>query len=1075
MIKINVSQVFCLSKRLLALAAVLGGQSLLQAAAPVQTFQLTEYLGQSWTNELVFFPATCAGRLLNAEGKEVPVQFAAGNIAFQANLPAFSQQTYRLESGTSVRASDVEVDQGTASIHIVNSLTGLEIPTAQGAYTNGPFLKMKLRTGKWIGGSRLVGNSAIEGYEAKVIAAGPVYAEVECSYRFAGGKRWQVNFRVMAHEPVVLINESCHGPDGGTWQVLLSPGFSPTHSLMSGSYGDKDKAKYNIAKLPGSGATIFSICPWPIWWSPTSVGFVGLFRLPEGSTILPGGGGVAALPRAEESLAEPKREELEPLEPTAKKEPIEDFLAVAAGHAEVWANPGDDGQGKNIPLCTSKEGDLFLSCSLAGPGRRWLLAALTTKENLVAATQLTVAQQMMVKHCETPLDEVKDMILDWESKTALDYPRLVVRRSDLAARPGLPQRNAQAGSGTPGPLARKLLDPALRIFLGALDQPAQSMDTVHRCERILNIATCADYLLGADVLTPAERSQAMGIHAVQWGRPVLTDKDVFTEADIRYAQAQIAFLGYKLASPSYYSLERNYRANPNMTTTRYCTMAILAALIPDHPKAKEWAQGGLGEVERELKEWTVPNGGWLESPHYQTVAMSEIILLAYAAQNAGFADYLHDPRLLGAMRYLARISTPPDPRFENKRHFPPAGNTYQNETTGLFGIVAKMCRASNPELADEFQWAWIQQGRPQNGLLVNFYNPALFEDRTPAAAPKWGSEHFRGSGVVLRNGFPGNRETYLWLLQGGFAEHYDYDRGSFELWGKGRPLCLKWGYNSRMPAWEQNRVDAGNWGDIQKFNTTEAADYLDSLTQGWDRQVILVKGADYFVMRDTIAQPTANWWLWLYTEESVQCTNDVVRVTGIHDVDLDIWLAPKLAAHLKPGQPKVKLETKVKTPVSLADESTTPLLEDPASATKSSAPQSGNWIETVTHTVKCFDLRTGKWEPLTQEGLTLPVTKDAPVFSVLYPRLKGEKPPTFISLADGRGVKVTHATGTDYVFLSNTPFEFREGTVSFKGRAGVIRVRDKTVDLTLSEPGEVALGDQTLTASEPAFRSFPIR
>ena len=1053
------------------------------------TFVLHEYLGKSWSNEVVHFAldqtvtgAATAYRLVGPAGTSVPFQFVTGTnltraIAFQLDLPEFTAQTYRLESNnqSSSPATDLRLEQESTVIRIGNSQTGIEIPTAQGAYTNGPLLRLRLQSGQWIGGSRLVSQVAIESYEANVLATGPVYGEVECHYRFAGGKQWQVNYRVMAHEPVVLINESCNLTDGSTWQVLLSPGFSPTHSLTSGTFGEKERAKYNIARLPGNGATAFSLCPWPIWWNPASVAFVGLFRVPQGSTVVSGGGVPLALPRSEELLATPKREELEPLDPTAPKEPVEDFLTLAAGHAEVWANPGDDGQGKNMPLCTGKAGELFLSGSLAGPGRRWLLAALTTKDNLVAATQLTVAQQMMVKHCETPLDEVKDMVLDWESNTTREYPRLVLRRSDLAARPGLQQRNARAETGPPGPLARKLFDPALRIFLGAPNQPAQSVDTIHRCERILNVATCADLLLGADVLTPAEQSQALGIHAVQWGRPVLTAKDVFTAAEIRYARAQIAFLGYKLASPSYYSLERNYRANPNMTTTRYCTMTILAALVPDHPKAKEWAQGGLNEVERELKEWTVPNGGWLESPHYETAAMSAIILMAYAAQHAGFADYLHDARLFGAMRYLARISTPPDPRLDNQRHFPPAGNTYQNETTGLFGIAAKMCRATNPELADEFQWTWIQQGRPQSGLLVNFYNQALFDEFIPATPPKWGSEHFRGSGVVLRNGFPGNRETYMWLLQGVFAEHYDYDRGSFELWGKGRPLCLKWGYNSRMPAWEQNRVDAGNWGDIQKFNTTEAADYLDSMTQGWDRQVILVKGADYFVMRDTIAQPTANWWLWLYTDESLQCTNDVVKVTGIHDVDLDIWLAPKLAAHLKPGKPKAKTNTKAKTPVSMADESNAPTLEDPTTATKPAAQPTGNWIETLTHTVKCFDLRTQKMEPLTQEGLTLPVTKDEPVFSVLYPRLKGEKSPTFTALADGRGVKVTHAAGTDYVFLSNTPFEYRDGAVSFQGKAGVIRVRDKLVDLSLSEPGTIAIDDQKLSSTEPACRSVARR
>ena len=1075
-----------------------------------QTFTLREYLGQTWRNEVVTFPLDKAVtgdaarfRVVDAEGKALPFQFVAGedgarSIALLVDLPAFSERTFHLEEGAGAPpASDLRVEEEKTCIRLANALTGIEIPSARGAYANGPFLRMQLRSGAWIGGSRLTGKTAIEDYQARVTASGPVYAEVECRYRFAGGKSWRITYRLVAHEPAVVIDEQCNLSDGADWQLLVSPGFTPTHTIYSASYSIKDKAHYAFGKI-GYGATPFLLSPWPVWWVPNSVGFFGLFKVPEGYTITQGKNGVEVT--AEKALHEVDIEhrdtpvDIPDVAPEEKAgNANEDFLAAAAGRGEVWANPGDDGQSKNIPLVTTKDGEIYFSCALAGPGRHWLLAALTRKANIVPDDRMSEAQRLMVKYCETPLNEVKDMTLAWESATAGDYPRLVSRRSDLAARPevqdSMAKRRAMMAPAQPeapekpvkpGMLARTLLDPALRIFLGSPDQPAQSMDTVHRCERIINILTCADMWLGSDVLTAAERRSTLGTHAVQWGRPALADKDVFSAAEIQYARAQLAFLGYKLASPNYYSLERNFRANPNMTATRYCAMAILAALIPDHPRAKAWAQGGLGEVERELKEWTCPDGGWIEAPHYQTVAMSEILLLAFAAKNAGFADYLNDPRLLGAMRYLARISTPPDPRVNNLRHFPPVGNTYYYETNGLFGMVAKVCRAQHPALADELQWTWNQQGKNKNGLLVDLYNSALFSAADPPA-PLWGSEHFRGSGVVMRSGFPSNRETYMYLLQGWFAEHYNYDRGSFELWGKGRPLSLSWGYiltTGRVDAAHCNRVDVGNWGEIKTFQPFPGADYLHSTQEGWDRQVLFVKdadplGANYFVMRDSVTQPAANWWMWFYTENSLRLTGDLLHVTGQDDVDLDIWLAPKLAGHLTPGKAKNTAPAKHEKELDPERQETeTPAEGDAPAAPKTEIP--GTPIETVTQTMKVFEMRGLSYQPLTQEGLHLPVTKDQPVFCLLYPRLKTEKPASFTALADGRGVKIVSASGTDYIFLSLTPFAFHEGNVSFTGTTGVIRCRGNTVELTLSEGGEIALGEHRLSSAQPATRSFTV-
>ena len=80
------------------------------------------------------------------------------------------------------------------------------------------------------------------------------------------------------------------------------------------------------------------------------------------------------------------------------------------------------------------------------------------------------------------------------------------------------------------------------------------------------------------------------------------------------------------------------------------------------------------------------------------------------------------------------------------------------------------------------------------------------------------------------------------------------------------------------------------------------------------------------------------------------------------------------------------------------------------------------------------------------------------------PWLKTEKAPVMTALADGKAVKIQTDAGTDYVFLSATTFTFDQDKVSFKGRAGAIRIRGKQMTLSLGEGGSIgALGKSLAT------------
>src|SRR5204862_2463066 len=78
-----------------------------------------------------------------------------------------------------------------------------------------------------------------------------------------------------------------------------------------------------------------------------------------------------------------------------------------------------------------------------------------------------------------------------------------------------------------------------------------------------------------------------------------------------------------------------------------------------------------------------------------------------------------------------------------------------------------------------------------------------------AKAPAYGSELFPETGVVLRNKYPSERETMLYLIAGSHYQHYDFDSGSITLWGKGRIMADEFGYYGRAPVEDHSMVETG--------------------------------------------------------------------------------------------------------------------------------------------------------------------------------------------------------------------------------------------------------------------------
>ncbi len=298
-----------------------------------------------------------------------------------------------------------------------------------------------------------------------------------------------------------------------------------------------------------------------------------------------------------------------------------------------------------------------------------------------------------------------------------------------------------------------------------------------------------------------------------------------------------------------------------------------------------------------------------------TVSMDAIVPLALALRQTTFTktDWARDPRLQKAIRWLGAISTPPDPRLGGGRRMPEIGNTYTGERTCLTGWLARIYRESDPVFAKQMQWVWKQQGsydRPGLGGLypgVLGYAALVLDPAIPAEAPPWGSEWFPETGAVLRAHFPGPNETYMHYIQGRLHQHYDYDEGSFILWGKGAPLCEDFGYYGRRAAADHSRVDdgcpeaIGNEGKIREFLTSGRADYLHGERAGWHREILFAKdgdslGPNYFFIRDSIRNGRAAEWRVWFATDAAPATDPArpARIAGRFDADLAVFLTQSL-------------------------------------------------------------------------------------------------------------------------------------------------------------------------------------
>jgi len=1008
-----------------------------RAENAVATFSFEDHLKRAWSNELVFYPVDNAtwGRknllLLGPEGKAVPLQWATADqspngkasVAFLANVPEFGKASYSLVvGGTAATDGELRASESATSIELGNALIGLRLHRGEKALTEGPFAQVRLPSGAWTGSGTIAEPARPTAHEAQVTAKGPVFLDATATYRFGERGSWRLRFRVVRGEPVVLVDETFDLPSAAVWRLWLAKGWSPTRLLYrnekqdpSSQFGQQETWPLGPA---ADGQPAYVLEPWLHW----------NYRARQGNWF------------------------------SVYGEATTDMLMVGAIRAASWLDPGRiEARQPQTPAVVNftMEGDqLAGDFPLLWGRRQWMLGTTDRQRSLVDIAKppelderhsSPLPQLLLIKHGDFPLDLIKDYQFEWPDDHG-KHPRMIITTADVAALRKTADVQAMRQSIAKNNMAKatiyldQSMSDAIKAYLITGDPELGK----HLCEAAAkNVQDVVDaYLKQTRLPTPgfAPHMRQPTAVCLLLADAVMDGGHMAPEVR-RRIKAQAAFIGYTLNREDLYSPARGYAGLPNMTTSYYGYKAAAACFNPTHPQAKAWIDDALREMHDELEGWSDDNGGWLEAPHYAMVSYDALLGVSIMAHNAGLGGDLFHPRMKKVMEWFAKISTPPDSRYGGFRHLPPIGNTYMIEPTGQFGVIAGLWRQKDPQFARQMQWMFHQQrsySAPGIGggyPALSGYRPLLLDPTIPEQIPSYGSELFPQTGVMLRTGFPGLRETSLHMIAGKHRSHYDYDSGSITFWGKGRILCDDFGYYGRAPSEDHSMVTAAaataDVMNVEAFVPAPEADYVSGVKEAWRRQVLFVKdtdplGPNYAVVCDTLSQPdrTATWRLWT-TSAKLDLHERSVAVTGTEDVDMDVHFA-------LPEKPALKQEAKSRTS---------------AAALRPDGSQS-------------------KF-PTTQNGIIVPMAGHPVVTALLLPRMKTDKPMPVTMLCEGRVIHVRTDNANDWIFLSASPFSFKQDDIEFEGTVGLVQIRGDKALLTLPSLGRLKARGQVLDKAKP--------
>jgi hypothetical protein len=1016
-------------------------------------------------------------RVYDEAGAQVPsqVDLATKTLRLVSALPRGRTLRYAVRpSGEAPAPGGVSVTPGKDGLVLRNRLFALRLPVEQTQQFNPPVPASSLlapilgfqQAGDpataWLGAGRLLTDRPVKALTVKLVANGPILAEMSYEILWAAGGYYRASIQVIDQVPLAMVSERYDlGVNDGTifWELDLTQGWQADRAEVAANNGngggDPNGRVQSFADLLGTQPCQYLVGDQA--WGRLS--HLGVFN-------------------AAERQAKPGSERI------AGVVPLRKGLWRRSNALEVYS-AGEHDLRVRLPLGvrpTQWDRDITSATSPfstqeydstipATEGRRvWGLAlgppAFEAGERPF--------YQLRRLYGIIGLDRYKDFILAWPD-TQASYPRLyrdantlTAYRAAVAAAPDLAALlgNSWVASGDDQVASKNLtrllaeLKRSCRYYFIA---PEASH---HGTSGNYFLAALADDVLAWPGLPPEARQE------------------------IRARLALITFV-YEDGDMMSYG-NGHHHGNPNMGTARFWSGPCFMALLPDHPQYTAWrahlAQYGAYNIATQM----APGGGYFEfgaAYHMHGFARTTNGLPALARSGApGIAELLRD-YVAPDWAYYMNLLTPFDSRWQ-ARMIPGMANSPPGHTRHFIEAAGALAATHRP-LAEELLWAWDANG----GHGKKDANLALADPTLKAREPVLQSQLYPGVGVVFR-AHQGPDETYAFMRCGFQWSHWYVDPGHLIVYSRGASLLPFQPYQYGGPgdpafnAYTTIRFgDPTNdwphgWGDANILSHAFAAsvDYAWASTgfpdwfikpgiapewqnsghvtragerkldgafpqqEGaftWDRQVLFLKGKtaqspNYFVFRDTTSGPGKlssyfNLNL-LGTAASLVADGPRLRVNTQWPVGADLAFA----------QP-------AKLPLSTREERFQVAMHDSAlpAKVKDAAAASPDWIKAD----------GTPWTGVPKNGMleqhVLARIAGAPgdeYFWVLYPR-RADEPAPELTLIQPGVLKITHPAGTDLVWLSPTPLKVQVGDFQASGTAGAIRVTPETVTFNLSAPG----------------------
>ena len=278
------------------------------ATAGEHQIVLKEHVNRRWTNELLSYPfeapeGACHVDSVSLRGPEGPKPVQLSDVEYWPTTRAVKSATLWLVADLAPLATNVYTVRYQAApsngqgvrgdLAVTATADQVQMSTSRfaarlrpGGETHGqaraasevpgPVAAMRLAHGTWFGGSRLFGDTKLTGWSAQLVARGPVFGQVEYTYRYEDGNTVKLMARLYAGAAGLYWEAQVaeDRPEDGV-DIVLSEGIPPLALVVQReAYGDRPEMQeapwgtwVEIPLAAYEKELVTDLSPWADWWS----------------------------------------------------------------------------------------------------------------------------------------------------------------------------------------------------------------------------------------------------------------------------------------------------------------------------------------------------------------------------------------------------------------------------------------------------------------------------------------------------------------------------------------------------------------------------------------------------------------------------------------------------------------------------------------------------------------------------------------------------------------------------------------------------------------------------------------